>query len=136
MANWHGSSRSNYFRVKDPTVFRQWAERLGFGLFERKDDATVFGIYGGASAGDGSWPIYDHDTDAEIDLPSELSTHLAEGQVAVLMEVGAEKLCYVTGSAWAINHLGHVIDISLGDIYREAARTFRIPESEITRAEY
>lgn len=136
MANWHGTSRSNYFRVKDPTVFRQWAERLGFGSLSEKTmqrssaftEARALAMVPGLSTT--TTPI------GEIDLPSELSTHLAEGQVAVLMEVGAEKLCYVTGSACAINHLGHVIDISLGDIYREAARTFRIRESEITRAEY
>ena len=136
MANWYGSSRSNYFRVKDHAAFLKWAEDCGLGVFESRQDTGLFAIHGGESTEDGSWPSYDVEHDTEIDLVAELAQHLPEGQVAVLMEVGAEKLRYLTGSAFAINSKGKVAEITLGDIYRKAARTFNISENEITRAEY
>lgn len=47
---------------------------------------------------DGGLPSnrYDEETDGyvDIDLAKELAEHLAEGQVAILMECGAEKLRY------------------------------------------
>ena len=48
-------------------------------------------------------------------------------------EEGAEKLRYVTGEAIAANSGGRVVFLLLGDIYRKAAREFRVPESEIAR---
>ena len=36
--------------------------------------------------------------DRELDLPAELSEHLAQGEVAVLEEVGAEKLRYLSAT--------------------------------------
>lgn len=70
------------------------------------------------------------------DLVRELAEHLPKGQVAVLMEIGAEKLRYLTGVAIAVNHKGRVVEVMLSDIYRKAARSFRIAESEITEATY
>jgi len=135
MANWYGSSRSNYFRVKDRDAFLQSTERRGLGVFKNENNPDYFAIYS-ADNDSGSWPSYDLESDTEIDLVAELAQHLPKGQVAVLMEVGAEKLRYLTGVAIAVNPKGRVIDLTLGYIYRKAARTFRIPESQITRAEY
>lgn len=59
-----------------------------------------------------------------------------QGQVAVLLEIGAERIRYLYGDAIAVNHKGRVVALSLKDIYRKAAREFRVPENEITRAEY
>jgi hypothetical protein len=136
MANWYGSSRSNYFRVKESDAFLKWAEERGLGVFKNKEEAGLFAIHGGESTDDGSWPGYDMEGDTEIDLVTELAQHLANRQVAVLIEVGAEKLRYLTGVAIAIDPKGRVAELTLGDIYRKAARSFRIPENEITRAEY
>jgi hypothetical protein len=52
------------------------------------------------------------------------------------MEIGAEKLRYLTGVAIAVNHKGRVVELTLGDIYRKASRIFRVAESEITQATY
>ena len=136
MANWYGSSRSNYFRVKDPDAFLRWAKERGLGIFTNERDAGLFAIYGGETTDDGSWPSYDMEDDTEIDLVAELARHLSKGQIAVLVEVGAEKLRYLAGVAIAINPKGRVTELRLSDIYRQAARIFRIPETEITRAEY
>jgi hypothetical protein len=52
------------------------------------------------------------------------------------MEIGAEKLRYLTGVAIAVNHKGRAAVVSLDDIYRKAARTFRVPENEISQDAY
>jgi len=136
MANWYCTSRSNYFRVKDKDIFLKWAGGRGLGVFKNEESADMFAIYGGESADDGSWPSYDVEGNTEIDLVAELAQHLPKGQVAVLMEIGAEKLRYLTGVAIAVNHKGQVVELTLGDIYRKASRAFRVAESEITQATY
>jgi hypothetical protein len=136
MANWYGTARSNYFRVKDNDAFLKWADSRGLGVFRNKESADLFAIHGGETTDDGSWPSYDVEGDTEIDLVSELAQHLPKGQIAVLMEIGAEKLRYLTGVAMAIDHKGRVVEVTLSDIYRKAARAFRVAESEITQATY
>lgn len=130
MANWYGTARSNYFLVKNPEVFTTWAAALNLEVFEQ---GHLFGI--GSYEG---WPssIYDEeaDEDTEIYLPQELSAHLQEGQVAVLMEAGAEKLRYVTGSAIAVSWTGKIVTIYLEDIYKKASEAFGVPN--ISVAEY
>jgi hypothetical protein len=135
MANWYGSARSNYFCVKDNDAFLEWADSRGLGVFKNEERRDLFAIHGGASD-DGSWPGYDMEADTEIDLVAELAQHLPKGQIAVLMEIGAEKLRYLTGVAIAINHKGRVVELTLSDIYRKASRVFRVPEGEITQATY
>lgn len=134
MANWYGTARSNYFRVKDNDAFLKWADSRGLGVFRDEENADLFAIHGGESTDNGSWPSYDVKNDREIDFIEELAQHLSKGQVAVLMEVGAEKLRYLTGVAIAVNHSGRIVEVTLGDIYRKAARVFRVAESEITQA--
>lgn len=136
MANWYGSARSNYFQVKNAEAFLEWAERRGLGVFKSEQNADVFAIHPGESTDNGDWPSYDMEEDKEFELAPELSEHLCPRQVAVLLEVGAEKLRYLTGHAIAVNHKGRFVVLSLDDIYRKAAREFRVGENEITRAEY
>ena len=61
-----------------------------------------------------------------------LATHLEEGWVAIIQEVGAEKLRYITGFAIAINSKGEIQDVNIGDIYKRAEALGR----NITRCEY
>jgi hypothetical protein len=135
MANWYGTARTNYFRVKDANVFHRWTERRRLEVFKSDKDADVVAIHPSEDS-DGAWPSYDLEENAEFDLATELAEHLVPGQVAVLLEVGAEKLRYLTGQAIAVNVKGGVVELTLSDIYRKAARAFRVSESEITRAEY
>jgi len=136
MANWYGTARSNYFRVKDKVAFLKWADGRALGVFKNEENTDLFAIYGGESTDDGSWPSYDVEGDTEIDLVTELAQHLPKGQIAVLLEIGAEKLRYLTGMAIAVNHEGRVVELTLSDIYCKAARAFRVAESEITQATY
>ena len=135
MANYYGTARSNYVRVKDSEAFLQWTSRRKLGVFKSERGPDVFAIHPGETT-DGFWPSYDFEADVEFSLTAELAEHLPKGQVAILLEVGAEALRYLTGEAIAVNHTGRVVVLSLNDIYFKAVREFRVTESEITRAEY
>jgi hypothetical protein len=68
MANWYGSARSNYFRVKDKDAFLKWADGRGISVFRNQENRDQFAIYAGASTDDCSWPSYNVEGDTEIDL--------------------------------------------------------------------
>lgn len=120
MANYVGSARSNYFRVPDAEVFLDWVETLPGVVASREgEDRFVLLVEDGD---DGGWPNRRYDDegeDEEINLHAELAGHLAEGEVSVLQEVGAEKLRYLVGCAVAVNHRGEKLAVSIDDIYEE-----------------
>jgi hypothetical protein len=140
MANFHGSARSNYFKVKNEAEFMRWVNSVpGLGAWSKRDDdgEQTHAVY--SDDGDhGCWPHCreldeDHpDYDESdcgsvyIDLTQELSGHLLEGQVAVLMEAGAEKLRYITGSALAVDCTGKTVAVELRDIYQLAEAAFGV----------
>ena len=141
MANYYATARSNYFAVKDETAFREWAERIGLSILELDhhdkvaDGVPRFGITPD-DKDNGGWPTLLHNAETDdhddIDVPGQLSAHLADDEVAVLLEVGNEKLRYVSGSAVAVNNKGETACLNLGSIYRTARRLGK----NITLAEY
>ncbi|TXH45790.1 MAG: hypothetical protein E6Q97_30805 [Desulfurellales bacterium] len=132
MANWYGTSRTNYFKVKDPEVFSQWAGELSVEVLTGDE-----GRVGLAAADEGYWPSSRWDDDrkdyVDVDFVSELVAHLQEGEVAVLVTAGAEKLRYVTGHAVAINSSGETLHVDISDIYDKAKAEWHISP---TLAEY
>ena len=137
MANYYGSARSNYFKVKDPVAFEE-------ALFNVPDIEIQGSIEKGfcvlVSGGDaGGWPSmgWDDETEEEfdIDVPQIVSEHLVDGEVAIFEEAGAEKLRYLVGYAEAINSKGERRAVSLNDIFKLAAELTDRPE-DITPAEY
>jgi len=120
MANYVGYARSNYFRVRDEAAFLTWVETLP-GVVARREDGSPERFALLVEEGDdGGWPNWRYDEegeDEEIDLHAELAGHLAEGEVAVLQEVGAEKLRYLVGYAVAVNHRGEKLAVSIDDVY-------------------
>lgn len=132
MAEYEGYARTNYFKVKDLTAFRAWAEPLDLDFTTDVDDPDAIALL--CNTEHGVWPETDPETFEEIpDFALALSGHLAPGQVAILMEVGHEKMRYVGGYATAINDKGKRIDISLYDIYKMAQEKFNV---DISAAEY
>lgn len=139
MADLYGTSRSNYFRVKDAEAFKKWAYAARLGYFQQHG----FFCINGELTGDGYWPTQktveneDGSEDkVDFDVVDELPEHLVEGEVAVLMSSGAMKLQVITGEAIAVTWDGRTIAMSLNDIYEQAATEFRVPETSITKAEY
>jgi hypothetical protein len=132
MANWYGHARTNYFRVKDVDKFCEWAKALG--VLETETDAGRVALLSADEYG--GWPtsIFNEETEEyeDIDIFQQVADHLEEGSVAVFMEVGAEKLRYLTGYAIAVNHKGDIVKVTLDDIYWLAQPL----GTEITVAEY
>jgi hypothetical protein len=118
MADWYGQARSNYFRVKDEEAFRLALGEVDIEVYSDSDGRVCLlseDEYGG-------WPswIYGDEEDVEFDLATVVSGHLCDGEVAVLIEVGAEKLRYLTGVAVAVNSRNEVRVINLESIYEVA----------------
>lgn len=139
MANFYGNARSNYFEVKDVDAFEAAMAKL--------PDITVIaqgGLVGiMVDNGDsGCFPSWMYDPDGDIDMDDEeidiveiVAEHLADGAVAIFMEVGAEKMRYISGWAEAINSKYQRKTISLDNIY-DIAAGLTTSAKAITRAEY
>ncbi len=123
MADYTACFRTNYFWTKDPSAFIAWVATIP-GLEAHRNDPhredSSFALFC-----DGSEPQHTVDGDT-IDLPSELAKHLADDQVAVLMETGHAKLRYLVGTAQAVHADGRTIFLSLCDIYQQVERAFGI----------
>ena len=120
MANYYATARSNYFKVKDPSAFETWAEARNLEVLFGPE-----GTRGVASNEDYGWPCQDDDCN-DVNIIEELPTYLTDGEVAVLMQSGAEKLRYVDGFAWALHSNGESERISLWDIYEVAEKRWGI----------
>jgi hypothetical protein len=120
MADWWGTSRSNYFKVKNEAAFLSWLSELGEVSVLHEDNDYV------AITGDnfGGWPTCRGEDGEPFDFAGELSGFLADGEIAVLIETGAENLRYITGVAIAIDSHGKRTEIVLSDIYDEAEAVF------------
>ena len=117
MANYYSSARTNYFRVKDVDAFNTWIKEFenGYGVEVVSKEDTFAILFDGESGVPNSREVdgdYDH-----LDFMDELSEHLADDEVAILHESGAEKLRYINGFAIAINNKAERRTISLDDIY-------------------
>jgi len=121
MADWIGSSRTNYFHVKDAQAFKEAMSALDVEVWDNAEDATLFGL-GCGEWSDGSWPSYDVEEEVDFDFIDKVWPHLADGEVAVFETIGAEKLRYLTGHATAVDHTGARVDIDIRDIYELAKR--------------
>jgi hypothetical protein len=122
MANYVAYARSNYFRVRGEAAFLGWVGTLP-GVVARREDGHPerFALLV-EDGDDGGWPNWRYDDEQageeeEIDLHAELAGHLADAEVAVLQEVGSEKLRYLVGYAVAVNHRGERLSVSIDDVY-------------------
>ena len=131
MSDYTGYARSNYFKVKDLDAFRAWALPLDLDFTTDADDPDTVALI--CNTEHGEWPYKDAEDQEIPDFALALSEHLAPGQVAILMEIGHEKMRYVSGYATAINNRGQRIDIALSDIYKMAREQFGV---DISAAEY
>lgn len=140
MANYYASARSNYFRVKDVIAFKEWAASRGLGVWEQQGEqgdtpVTLYAIYP-RNDDSGGWPSGAFNAEDELEefnVFEELAPHLADGWVAILLEVGAEKLRYLCGHAHVISADGKVSFISLEE---EALKRAKKKGQHVTEALY
>lgn len=115
MADYICSSRTNYFRVTDEKLWREWLDDVCDveDFSTTTEDGTAlhaFGCYG--------TPWYDHAADDDADdyysdgsifedhSLERIQAFLPEGEAMIYMEAGWEKLRYVTGSAVIVTRDG------------------------------
>lgn len=124
MANYVPFMRSNYFEVKEPMAFEAFCSKWALELIRGGEEEGEIPLYGFLSNGEEGLPhcFYDAATEDYVEgaFLTELATHLVEGWVAVVREVGYEKLRYLVGYTVAINAQGAMLEISLDDIYKKA----------------
>ena len=136
MATYVPTARSNYFAVKDPAAFESFCSKWSLRLI-RKDDRegqpTLFGFLVDSDNGIPStyWDP-DKEDDVESDFIGELSSHLVDGWVAIVREIGYEKMRYLVGFTVAVNSAGERIDLNLDRIYDDAERLGK----HVTQCEY
>lgn len=137
MANYYGSGRTNYFLVKDAEEFKKDIDALGVG-FEVVSRTNAQGTVHVAllSEDESGFPADTYNEETEdyetISWEEIFGKHLVDGSVAIIIEVGSEKLRYLNGYAVAYNNKGESKSIGLEEIYDLAKEL----GSEITRAEY
>lgn len=106
MANWYGTTRTNYFRVKDEERYQQLFSRLSgeepVEDFTKTVDKKIY--HGFGSYGDISFYEFDEDGNIDydsqvdiVDFISEVGKILTDDSCFVLTCVGNEKLRYLTG---------------------------------------
>lgn len=126
MATYFAVARSNYFKVKDPAAFRAEADLYNLTVRDAvQPSQRAEGLVMVQPDGDGGgWPSFVWDDElgdeVEVDVPALLARHLVEGQVAIIEEVGFEKLRYLCGFAVAVNNRGETRTVHLGDIRGQA----------------
>lgn len=122
MADYIGRYRSNYFAVKDREAFEQFCKRFNLERITDDKDKSLVGFLDSGFNGSIPVSIYNEEQDdnEDIDFLAELSTHLAPGHVAIVKEVGYEKMRYLVGLAFAVNSAGEQVKIDLYDIYEKA----------------
>ena len=133
MANYSGYCRSNYFGVQDLQAFDAWVTLFDCSIRAVKRSDGCVSLF---AVDDSGWPtfrcasapaaarrrpIYEDDDDVVgCDFHAELAAHLADGHVAVLMEIGHGERHYFVGQAMAMNRQGERVVLSLDDIYERA----------------
>lgn len=123
MSEYEAKSRSNRFSVRDPKAFASALAHLDIEV--RTPDPAAPRLVELFSRGDhGTWPTSYYDEDLHDDVPVDIAAivadHLAPGHVAVLVEVGAQKFCYLGGAAVAVNSTGEQAAVHLDEIYDHA----------------
>ena len=144
MANFYGTTRSNYFAVKDPEAFVNELVNYPVEVISQlqidedgKPADTLYGFIDSDDNGGGDiWTIWNEEDDSygEVDWADVFKRHLQDDWVAIIQSVGAEKHRFLSGSAVLFNNKGETHSVNLNSIYT-FADVFGYGE-HITRAEY
>lgn len=131
MANYIGTARTNYFRVKDIEAFKKSVK--DYEVIVINEDDKV-GLLDNSWNGDFEYYLFNETTDEydeDTDLVKLVSKHLQDEEVAIFMSAGAEKQVYISGYSIAVNNKNEQRRIDLDDIYNIGQELGK----NITRAE-
>lgn len=131
-----GKFRSNYFAVKDRRAFEAWCQQNGLQLIVAESCADLVGFLNRTNeAGIPTIVLEECDgeeEEIEIDFIEELATFLADGHVAIVIEIFWEGYRYLGGTAYAINSRGEQTSLDLSAIMLLAEQL----GEHVTRCEY
>lgn len=68
---------------------------------------------------DGGWTTFDED-DNEVDFIELIVPHIADGDIAIFLHIGREKMRYLNSIAVAVTNDGRRITQSMSDFYSHA----------------
>jgi len=120
MADWIGKWRTNNFKVKDFNEFQKFIELFGDQVklyLDEIEHRVALRDWNGSDHGE--LPCYYPDEDNEeepVYLLDELHKYVAEGEHAVVIEVGSEKYFQLTGFVAIITSEGAVLSKDLQNI--------------------
>lgn len=128
--------RSNYFDVKDATAFQAFCTKWDVELTRGGGEESKSPLYGFLANGEMGlppcyWDAAQNDF-VEGEFVKELASHLVDGWVAIIREVGYEKYRYLVGFTVAVNSKAEILEITLDEIYAKAKSL----GSHVTRCEY
>ena len=134
MANYSGTARSNYFKVRNAAAFKAAIDAIAELAYWETNG--TFAVYS-CDPDTGCWPSVEVNPDAEetetLHMADILAPHLGDGEVVVLMQTGHEKLRYLSAHAEAFDNTGKMVRLALSDIYDKAKEAFGV---EPNPAEY
>ena len=136
MSSWCGTARSNHIKVVD---MADLLEALApFDIEVLPGDEGKHYLTPGSSSDSGGWPAFSLSGDAEVEFDPavHICPFMADGEILVMMEAGAERLRYITGEAQAYSKWGQCVTVSLSDVYAKAAEKFNVDIGAISRAAY
>jgi len=141
VADYYGKGRTNIFKVKDIdalTTALAGAEFIVEARPDRGADAVFIRVSDNDAAGSWSQLVYtDDDAEpTELFVPAMIAEHLQDGQVAVFVHAGSEKLRYLSAYSIAVHADGRQVRVDLDDIYQRAADEFGVDVNEIDWAMY
>jgi hypothetical protein len=153
VSNYIAQARTNYFTVKDVEALTEalrsygmrpqpWSAAQEDFILDNKNERSV------ALFSFGGWPSLDQDAVADRlgveddkELPQEyndladlVASHLADGEVAIFMEISFEKMRYLGATAVAVNASGERRCVNLEDIY-ELAYALTDPDTGVTKVQ-
>lgn len=123
--------RSNYFAVRDMAAFEAFCERHDMKMITESRDTVRCGFLSPREVmfEDEMEDDLEDDEDeeeGESDWMSALASHIADGEVAVVMQVGNDKMRFLAAHAWAVNSQGATQELDLDEIYMRAGALGRV----------
>jgi hypothetical protein len=130
MSDYQAAARTNYFRCKNLEALKTDLQALGLAdaiVISQRGPEGMIMLYSETDAGD--WPTQtgmDEDEDetdeesSDFDIVDFLVPHLAEDEVAVVMEVGFTGISDLVGWSQAVSAQGKQVMVSITDIYDRA----------------
>ena len=121
MANYIAQGRTNYFAVKDAEAFLADIAKCNVQVISRETESgeTLYGFLDNEEGEGIDWFAWsaddDHPDEPEMTWGEFFKTHLADGWVAVILNIGSEKYRFLNGEATGYNNKGEEKFISIND---------------------